>query len=49
MKVQILLAYFLVNLLIGTFVFLYGFFPLSYVTTERAHRGQLPTEINGTP
>lgn len=43
------LPYFLVNLLLGTFIFLYGFFPLSFTSDERAHFNDLPESIDDVP
>lgn len=49
MKIDYLLPYLQLNLIIGTIVFLYGFFPLSFSSDERAEYKDLPASIDDVP
>lgn len=43
------LSYFVLSILIGASLFLYGFFPLSYTSNERAESNDLPDFIDDVP
>lgn len=49
LKIETILPYLLVNLLFGTFIFLYGFFPLSFTSDQRAEYKDLPMFIDDVP
>lgn len=49
MRLEYILPYLLVNLLVGAAIFWYGFFPLSFTSDERAQFTDLPEFIDGAP